>query len=144
MVVTPVTGSGSDVPSVASHRTLWSWRCPTYWVDDADVSDMRIQLGLVIVVLASTASAQSLELPFAGVPLAQSTGEADRGAAGNGSMGIGGGIDYLDDDQRGTSADPSPEASSTEQAEKSAEAGHGGNETDMEHRRRPKLEKHSD
>ncbi|MCW8157635.1 hypothetical protein D7243_15710 [Stutzerimonas stutzeri] len=105
---------------------------------------MRIQLGLVIAVLASTASAQSLELPFVGVPLAQNTGEADRGAAGNGSMGIGGGIDYLDDDQRGTSADPSPEASSTEQTKKSAEGGHGGNETDMEHRRRPKLEKRSD
>ena len=116
---------------------------PNYQVNDAEVSDMRIQLGLVIAVLASTAGAQSLELPFAGVPLAQNTGAADRGAAGNGSMGIGGGVDYLDEKQRATSVDSSSEKTSSKQ-NGSAEPGHGGNETDMEHRRRPKLEKRSD
>jgi len=105
---------------------------------------MRIQLGLFIVVFASTVSAQSLELPFAGVPLAQNTGAADRGAAGNGSMGIGGSVEYLDEDERGVAPDSSPETSSSEQAGSSAEPGHGGNETDMEHRRRPRLEKGSD
>jgi hypothetical protein len=116
---------------------------PNYQVNDAEVSDMRIQLGLVIAVLASTAGAQSLELPFAGVPLAQNTGAADRGAAGNGSMGIGGGVDYLDEKQRATSVDSSSEKTSSKQ-NSSTEPGHGGNETDMEHRRRPKLEKRSD
>lgn len=105
---------------------------------------MRIQLGLFIVVFASTVSAQNLELPFAGVPLAQNTGAADRGAAGNGSMGIGGGVEYLDEGERGASPDSSSETSSSEQADRSAEPGHGGNETDMEHRRRPRLEKRSD
>ncbi|MCQ4297535.1 hypothetical protein NAU58_18315 [Pseudomonas stutzeri] len=105
---------------------------------------MRIQLGLFIAVLASTASAQSLELPFVGAPLAQNTGAADRGAAGNGSMGIGGGVDYIDENERDASAGSSSDASSAEQADRSIEPGHGGNETDMEHRRRPKLEKRSD
>lgn len=102
---------------------------------------MRIQLGLVIAMLASTASAQSPDLPFAGIPLAQNTGAADRGAAGNGSMGIGSGIEHMEDDQRDDSVDSSSEKS--EQGS-SAEPGHGGNETDMEHRRRPTLEKRSD
>jgi len=114
-------------------------------VDDAEVSDMRIQLSVLIAVLATTASAQSLELPCAGVPLAQNTGAADRGAAGNGSMGIGSGIDYLDEDQRRSEAvDASSRGPATEQFDNKAEPGHGGNETDMEHRRRPKLEKRND
>jgi len=57
---------------------------------------MRIPTTLLLALLASTAGAQSLELPFAGVPVAQNTGAPDRGAAGNGSMGIGSGVEHLD------------------------------------------------
>lgn len=106
---------------------------------------MRIQLGVLIAALASTVSAQNLDLPFAGVPLAQNTGAADRGAAGNGSMGIGGGIDHLDEEQSQSEAvDASSSKPAAEQYDDTAEPGHGGNETDMEHRRRPKLEKRND
>jgi len=103
---------------------------------------MRIPTTLLLALLASTAGAQSLELPFAGVPVAQNTGAPDRGAAGNGSMGIGSGVEHLDEAERppqGGSRQPSGE-----QLEDSAEPGHGGYETDMEHRRRPKLERRSD
>jgi len=118
---------------------------PKYQVDDAEVSDMRIQLGVLVAALASTVSAQDLELPFADIPLAQNTGAADRGAAGNGSMGIGGGIDYLEDDQgQSEASDASSKKPAAEQYDDTAEPGHGGNETDMEHRRRPKLERRSD
>lgn len=105
---------------------------------------MRIQLGVLVAALASTVSAQDLELPVADIPLAQNTGAADRGA-GNGSMGIGGGIDYLEDDQGQSEAgDASSKKPAAEQYDDTAEPGHGGNETDMEHRRRPKLERRSD
>ena len=102
---------------------------------------MRIPTTLLLALLASTAGA-CLELPFAGVPVAQNTGAPDRGAAGNGSMGIGSGVEHLDEAERtdqGGSRQPSGE-----QLDDSAEPGHGGNETDMEHRRRPKLERRSD
>ncbi|KJS26274.1 MAG: hypothetical protein VR76_09150 [Pseudomonas sp. BRH_c35] len=106
---------------------------------------MRIQLGVLVAALASTVSAQDLELPFADIPLAQNTGAADRGAAGNGSMGIGDGIDYLEDDQgQSESGDSSSKKPAVERYDDTAEPGHGGNETDMEHRRRPKLERRSD
>lgn len=106
---------------------------------------MRIQLGVLVAALASTVSAQDLELPFADIPLAQNTGAADRGAAGNGSMGIGGGIDYLEDDQGQSEAgDASSKKPAVERYDDTAKPGHGGNETDMEHRRRPKLERRSD
>jgi len=61
---------------------------------------MRIPTTLLLALLASTAGAQSLELPFAGVPVAQNTGAPDRGAAGNGSMGIGSGVEHLDEAER--------------------------------------------
>ncbi len=106
---------------------------------------MRIQLGVLVAALASTVSAQDLERPFADIPLAQNTGAADRGAAGNGSMGIGDGIDYLEDDQGQSEAGgASSKKPAVEQYDDTAEPGHGGNETDMEHRRRPKLERRSD
>ena len=103
---------------------------------------MRIPTTLLLALLASTAGAQSLELPFAGVPVAQNTGAPDRGAAGNGSMGIGSGVEHLDEAERTDQG--GSRQSSGEQLDDSAEPGHGGNETDMEHRRRPKLERRSD
>ena len=62
-----------------------------------------------------------------------------------GLEGIGGGIDYLEDDQGQSEAgDASSKKPAAEQYDDTAEPGHGGNETDMEHRRRPKLERRSD
>lgn len=71
--------------------------------------------------------------------LAQNTGPVDRGAAGNGSMGMGEGIEYLPErpnaaPRRDDPADERPGVKTSV-----SEPGHGGNETDMEHRRRPTL-----
>ncbi|WP_313054074.1 hypothetical protein [Pseudomonas lopnurensis] len=85
------------------------------------------------------------EVPFSDLPLAQNTGAVDRGAAGSGSMGVGEGIEYLDDDEvdeRDDSARRQP--ASTQSGKATGEPGHGGNETDMEHHPRPKLERRSD
>lgn len=105
---------------------------------------MRIYLTALLLVLASAAGAQGAMAPSAEMPLAQNTGAADRGAAGNGSMGVGDGIDYIGDDRKAPAQRNRTQPSSSEQLDESAEPGHGGNETDMEHRRRPKLEKRSD
>lgn len=105
---------------------------------------MRIQLTALLLVLASTAGAQSASVSTAGISLAQNTGAADRGAAGNGSMGIGSGIDYIGDDRKAPGSDDKSQSPTSDQNDESAEPGHGGNETDMVHRRRPKLEKRSD
>lgn len=70
--------------------------------------------------------------------LAQNSGPVDRGAAGNGSMGMGEGIEYLpeprDAPRRDAKAEDRPSVKTSV-----SEPGHGGNETDMEHRRRPTL-----
>lgn len=83
---------------------------------------------------AEGAGAAAVELQ-----LAQNTGPVDRGAAGNGSMGKGEGIKYLPG-----KADAPPrrdDAKAERPAVKTSvsEPGHGGNETDMEHRPRPTL-----
>lgn len=71
--------------------------------------------------------------------LAQNTGPVDRGAAGNGSMGMGDGIKYLPPrrDAEFRRDDPADERPAVKTSV--SEPGHGGNETDMEHRHRPTL-----
>lgn len=71
--------------------------------------------------------------------LAQNSGPVDRGAAGNGSMGMGDGIEFLPQkpDAALRRTDPTGERPAAKTSV--SEPGHGGNETDMEHRRRPTL-----
>lgn len=70
--------------------------------------------------------------------VAVNTAPVDR-ATGNGSMGMGDGLgdppprDGEDSERRGLDRDEDPKLN------RKAEPGHGGNETDMEHRRRPTL-----
>lgn len=110
---------------------------------------MRTCLMLVLsgcVGLAGAANAAEGKGAAAGVlQLAQNSGAVDRGAAGNGSMGVGDGIEYLPDNspvqpRRDDPPDRRPEVKTS-----ASEPGHGGNETDMEHRPRPTLgDKHTD
>lgn len=76
--------------------------------------------GLLAVLLAAT-SAAALAQVDDGAPLS-------RGAQGGGSMQTGEGLRPLPEEEDARTAEP---------ALKPAETGHGGNETDMEHRRRP-------
>lgn len=72
--------------------------------------------------------------------VAQNSGPVDR-AAGNGSMGMGEGIGYPAESSRDAD-DPDgqkPKWLDERNPDPKAEPGHGGNETDMEHRRRPRL-----
>ncbi len=101
---------------------------------------MRTCLMLVLSCCIGLAgAANGAEGEEGGLRLAQNTGPVDRGAAGNGSMGMGDGIEYLPQRQdaeswRNDSADEHPAVKTSV-----SEPGHGGNETDMEHRRRPTL-----
>ncbi|MBA1264720.1 hypothetical protein ACYCFC_09480 [Stutzerimonas sp. NM35] len=72
--------------------------------------------------------------------VAQNTGPVDRGA-GNGSMGMGDGIGYPAESSRDADAPDrqKPKWIDAQNPDPKAETGHGGNETDMEHRRRPRL-----
>lgn len=103
---------------------------------------MRTCLMLVLgccVGLAGMAQGAEGKEAAGALRLAQNSGPVDRGAAGNGSMGVGQGIDYLperpDPTRRGDQAEDDRPAAKTSVSE----PGHGGNETDMEHRRRPTL-----
>lgn len=103
---------------------------------------MRTCLMLVLgccVALAGAADGAQGEVAAGEPRLVQNTGPVDRGAAGNGSMGMGQGIDYLPGKpdptkRRDDAAEDRPAAKTSV-----SEPGHGGNETDMEHRRRPTL-----
>ncbi|MCQ4325210.1 hypothetical protein CXK94_10135 [Stutzerimonas stutzeri] len=105
---------------------------------------MRVLVAaLVSMLVAVGAGAQ--DAPFSDLPLVQNTGAVDRGAAGSGSMGMGKGIEYLDDekaDERDDSAQR--RSSSVPPRSRTGEPGHGDNETDMEHHPRPRLERHRD
>jgi len=104
---------------------------------------MRTYLMLVLgccVGLAGVANGAESEGAAAGeLQLAQNTGPVDRGAAGNGSMGMGEGIKYLPG--KPDAAPRRDDAPDNRPALKTSvsEPGHGGNETDMEHRPRPTL-----
>ncbi len=103
---------------------------------------MRIQSVVMLVALVSAAGAQGVDLPAAERQLAQNTAAPDRGAAGNGSMGIGEDIQYLDEqDRQGQPVTNEAQDARSGRVERDAEPGHGGNETDMEHRRRPTLDR---
>lgn len=72
--------------------------------------------------------------------VAQNTGPVDP-VAGNGSMGMGERIGYPAEASR-NAEDASwqkPKWINTQNPDSKAEPGHGGNETDMEHRRRQRL-----
>lgn len=103
---------------------------------------MRSLLISIALVLASAQASVAAGLP-GDLGVAQNTGAADRGAAGSGSMGIGQGIEYLDGDDRERGDPPRREPDRTP-AGTAGEPGHGGNETDMEHRKRPTLQRRSD
>lgn len=106
---------------------------------------MHIQLVVILATLVSTAAAHGVELAVDEGLLAQNTGAPDRGAAGNGSMGTGNGIDYIERDRDGQATQAEPDGAQARPLDnQQTESGHGGNETDMEHRRRPRLEKHND
>lgn len=68
--------------------------------------------------------------------IVQNSGPVDR-AAGNGSMGAGEGIDYLDEKSEQSTDRPRQKYEPADSSE--AELRHGGNETDMEHKHRPTL-----
>lgn len=94
-------------------------------------------IGLFLAWLLATGVATAQSAP---VQLAQNTAAPDRGAAGSGSMGIGQGIEYLDDDVPVRRTDQDERRLDSSSKERSnAEPGHGGNETNMEHRRRSTL-----
>ncbi|WP_312571004.1 hypothetical protein [Stutzerimonas balearica] len=96
-------------------------------------------IGLLVCTLITGAIGYAQAAPANGL-LAQSMRGApvDR-AAGNGSMGTGEGIERLErqsmPDERDARDDEKRRAASTS----IDDPGHGGNETDMEHRRRPHL-----
>lgn len=72
--------------------------------------------------------------------VAQNTAPLDRGAAGNGSMGMGDGLtDPASAPREADDPDRKPEWIDMQNPDPKGEPGHGGNETDMEHRRRPRL-----
>lgn len=68
--------------------------------------------------------------------IVQISAPVDR-AAGNGSMGMGEGI--RNEDSRMQDEEGRRTATPSEARDPDADSGHGGNETDMEHRRRPRL-----
>lgn len=70
--------------------------------------------------------------------IVQISGPVDR-AAGNGSMGMGEGLRDRNEDSRSQADEPRPTSEPAETRDPNADPGHGGNETNMEHRRRPRL-----
>ena len=104
---------------------------------------MRTYLMLVLgccVGLAGVANGVDGEGAAAGeLQLAQNTGPVDRGAAGNGSMGMGEGINYLPAKPEAAPRRDDGKAERPAVKTSVSEPGHGGNETDMEHRPRPTL-----
>lgn len=89
--------------------------------------------GCVTALLAVGAVAQEVSPETA---IVQNSGPVDR-AAGNGSMGVGEGINYLDEKFEQRADQPRKKYEPADSSE--AELRHGGNETDMEHKRRPTL-----
>ncbi|MEW6310382.1 MAG: hypothetical protein AB1532_05555 [Pseudomonadota bacterium] len=97
-------------------------------------------IGLLVCTLMTGAIGYAQAAPANGL-LAQSMRGApvDR-AAGNGSMGTGEGIERLErqsmPDERDARGDDEKRRAASTSID---DPGHGGNETDMEHRRRPHL-----
>ena len=88
-------------------------------------------LGCAVMMAAMGITAQET--------VAQNTAPLDRGAVGNGSMGMGDGIP---DPANSRGVDDTEENSrwlDRQNPDAKGEPGHGGNETDMEHHRRPRL-----
>lgn len=96
---------------------------------------LRCLAGCVTALLALGAAAQG-EMNVRSA-VAQNSAPVDR-AAGNGSMGMGEGLDYrAGESERRT--EPSKRKYEPADETEDAELRHGGNETDMTHRRRPTL-----
>lgn len=99
-------------------------------------SYLQCLAGCAMALLATGAMAQGETYPQ--IIVAQSPGEPVDRAAGNGSMGTGEGIEYLPEKSDERSLQPRRTFEPDEDSEE-AELRHGGNETDMSHRRRPTL-----
>ncbi len=95
---------------------------------------LKYLAGCVTALLAMGAVAQGEVNPETAI--VQNSGPVDR-AAGNGSMGMGEGIDYPTGEAEQRSELPRGKYEPADSSE--AELRHGGNETDMEHKRRPTL-----
>ena len=101
---------------------------------------MRYSICLIACVAAlggTTAIAQDVEVEPE-TAIVQISAPVDR-AAGNGSMGMGDGLRVPAEEPRRPAGETDRSSEGADLVDQDADAGHGGNETDMEHRRRPRL-----
>lgn len=92
-----------------------------------------------VSVLGCTAILVAMEIT-AQEAVTQNTAPLDRGAVGNGSMGMGDGMpDPGRSSREADDHEENPAWINLQNPDPKGEPGHGGNETDMEHRRRPRL-----
>ncbi len=100
-----------------------------------------VMFGALIAVAAAQGMAEGAPVQAVGaIELAQNSGAADR-TLGNGSMGLGEGIDRLQQPQNGETGQDADER----RPQRYEQSAHGDNDTDMEHRRRPTLgDQHDD
>jgi len=99
-----------------------------------------VMFGALIAVAAAQGMAEDAPVQTLGaIELAQNTGAANR-TLGNGSMGLGEGIDRLQQPKNGETEHDTDER----RPQRYDQSAHGDNDTDMEHRQRPTLGDHKD
>ena len=94
-------------------------------------------IACVTVLGSAPAIAQDVEVDTE-TAIVQISAPVDR-AAGNGSMGMGDGLRVPTEEPRRPAGETDLRPDGADSGDQEADVGHGGNETDMEHRRRPRL-----